>query len=102
MALLFRELADDRHESEVRGRRGPDLRLPVRETGPTIPHDLAHLRTRTRDVAADRQQLARALAALDDARARRDALAVGEALRWQWRGRSVRGRACARSRVPVS
>ena len=26
----------------MRGRKGPDVRLPARETGPTIPHDLAH------------------------------------------------------------
>jgi hypothetical protein len=30
------------------------------------------------------RQLVRAVAALDDARARRDALADGEALRWPW------------------
>ena len=26
----------------MRERRGPDVRLPARETGPTLPHDLVH------------------------------------------------------------
>jgi len=42
MEILFVKLPGNRYEVVVRGRRGPDLRLPAREIGPTIPHDLAH------------------------------------------------------------
>lgn len=42
MDILFTKLAGNRHEIVVRGRRGPDVRLGPRETGPSIPHDLAH------------------------------------------------------------
>lgn len=42
MEMIFRKLADNHHDIEVRGRRGPDIRLPARPTGPTMPHDLVH------------------------------------------------------------
>jgi len=42
MQILFTKLSGHRHAIEVRGRRGPDVRLGPRETGPTLPHDLAH------------------------------------------------------------
>lgn len=43
MEIRFTKLDGNRHEIVVRGRRGaPDIRRPPRETGPTIPHDLAH------------------------------------------------------------
>jgi hypothetical protein len=42
MEILFRKLPGDRHEIEVRRRRGPDVRPPAQPTGPTIPHDLVH------------------------------------------------------------
>lgn len=42
MLILFTKLPGQRHEILVRDRRGPDVRLPARETGPTLPHDLAH------------------------------------------------------------
>lgn len=42
MEILFIKLAHNRHEIVVRGRRGPDICLPARETGPSLPHDLAH------------------------------------------------------------
>jgi hypothetical protein len=42
MEILFRKLADDRHDIVVRSRCGPDIQLPAQPTGPTIPHDLAH------------------------------------------------------------
>lgn len=42
MEILFVKLAGNRHEIIVRGRRGPDVCLPARETGPSIPDDLAH------------------------------------------------------------
>ncbi|MFJ6759447.1 hypothetical protein ACIQNK_31070 [Streptomyces sp. NPDC091273] len=42
MEMIFRKLPDNRHELEVRDRRGPDVRLAARPTGPTMPHDLVH------------------------------------------------------------
>ncbi|WP_405792284.1 hypothetical protein OG753_38880 [Streptomyces sp. NBC_00029] len=42
MEMIFRKLPDDRHELEVRGRRGPDVRLAAQPTGPSMPHDLVH------------------------------------------------------------
>ncbi|HZG05969.1 MAG TPA: hypothetical protein VE546_20730 [Streptomyces sp.] len=42
MEISFHKLPGDRYEIVVRGRRGPDVRLPPRPTGPTIPHDLVH------------------------------------------------------------
>lgn len=42
MLISFTKLPGQRHEIVVRERKGPDVRLPARETGPTIPHDLAH------------------------------------------------------------
>ncbi len=42
MRIDFIKLPGDRHAIEVRERKGPDLRRPPRETGPTLPHDLAH------------------------------------------------------------
>lgn len=42
MEITFIKLPGNRHVIEVRGRAGPDIRRPPRETGPTIPHDLAH------------------------------------------------------------
>gem|GEM_PF-3562038 len=42
MEITFIKLPGNRHAIEVRGRTGPDIRRPPRETGPTIPHDLAH------------------------------------------------------------
>lgn len=42
MRILFTKLPGNRHEIVVRDRRGPDVKLPSRETGPSIPHDLAH------------------------------------------------------------
>lgn len=42
MRIDFIKLAGNRHAIEVRERKGPDVRRPPRETGPTLPHDLAH------------------------------------------------------------
>lgn len=43
MLIVFNKLPEQRHDIIVRQRRqGPDLRRLARETGPTIPHDLAH------------------------------------------------------------
>jgi hypothetical protein len=152
MEMLFTKLPGGRHTIEVRGRKRPDIRLPARETGPTIPHDLAHAaveqalglvdgfwaavergamfegfelvqRGRNRraglkelkrygdaafpaelavswahrvwsgqrvtgrglgECPLNERQLARACAALDEARARWDALQDGETLVWQW------------------
>jgi hypothetical protein len=43
MVILFTKLPGGMHDIVVRDRkRGPDLRRLTRETGPTIPHDLAH------------------------------------------------------------
>jgi hypothetical protein len=152
MKILFTKAAGNRHSIVVRERKGPDIRLPARETGPTIPHDLAHaaveaalgltdgfwaavekgamfegfeLVTRGRNRRAGLKelrrhgdaampaelmvswahrvwsgqrtegrglgpcpltdaQLTRALAALDAARERWDALAEGETLTWSW------------------
>ncbi|MFF5444088.1 hypothetical protein [Streptomyces sp. NPDC012888] len=42
MEMLFHKLPGDRHEILVRGRKGPDVRLPAQPTGPTMPHDLVH------------------------------------------------------------
>lgn len=42
MQIHFTKLPGNRHEITVVGRRGPDVKLPARETGPSIPHDLAH------------------------------------------------------------
>jgi hypothetical protein len=43
MLILFSKLPGERHDIVVRGRaHGPDLRRLPRETGRTIPHDLAH------------------------------------------------------------
>ncbi|MFI8449337.1 hypothetical protein [Streptomyces erythrochromogenes] len=42
MEIIFRKLPDDRHDLEVRDRRGPDVRLMSQATGPTMPHDLVH------------------------------------------------------------
>ncbi|MFJ3499263.1 hypothetical protein [Streptomyces sp. NPDC090135] len=42
MEITFRKLPDDRHEIVVRDREGPDVRLPPRPTGQTLPHDLVH------------------------------------------------------------
>ncbi|WP_405982210.1 hypothetical protein [Streptomyces sp. NBC_00158] len=42
MDISFRKLPGNQHEITVTGRRGPDVRLPARPTGPTLPHDLAH------------------------------------------------------------
>lgn len=42
MRIDFIKLPGNRHAIEVRDRKGPDLRRPPRETGPTLPHDLAH------------------------------------------------------------
>lgn len=42
MKINFTKLSGNRHEIVVRERRGPDIIRPARETGPTIPHDLAH------------------------------------------------------------
>ncbi|MER7730396.1 hypothetical protein ABTX80_05875 [Streptomyces erythrochromogenes] len=42
MDIVFRKLPDDRHDLEVRDRRGPDVRQMSRATGPTMPHDLVH------------------------------------------------------------
>lgn len=40
--MSFRKLPDNRHDLEVRDRRGPDVRLRSQATGPTMPHDLVH------------------------------------------------------------
>ena len=41
--IVFSKLAGNKHSISVKERRrGPDVVLPSRETGPTIPHDLAH------------------------------------------------------------
>jgi hypothetical protein len=40
--IVFTKLHGGRHEILVRDREGPDVRRPSYETGPTIPHDLAH------------------------------------------------------------
>lgn len=42
MIIFFKKLPGNRHEIEVTDRKGPDIVRPARETGPTIPHDLAH------------------------------------------------------------
>ncbi|MFD9517504.1 hypothetical protein [Streptomyces sp. NPDC059979] len=42
MEMIFRKLPEGRHDLEVRGRRGPDVRLTDQSTGPTMPHDLVH------------------------------------------------------------
>ncbi|MGW9071560.1 hypothetical protein ACWGQT_19230 [Streptomyces yangpuensis] len=42
MEIIFRKLPDNRHDLEVRDRRGPDVRLMSQATGPTMPHDLVH------------------------------------------------------------
>ncbi|MFI8323342.1 hypothetical protein [Streptomyces sp. NPDC085529] len=42
MEISFRKLPDHRHEILVRARKGPDVRLPARPVGPTLPHDLVH------------------------------------------------------------
>lgn len=42
MEIVFMKLAGNRHEIVVWGCTGPDAKLPARETGPSIPHDLAH------------------------------------------------------------
>lgn len=156
MEILFTKLAGNRHEITVRGRRGPDVILGPRETGPSIPHDLAHAaveqalglddgfwgaiykgatfdgfkmaakgRHRRSGLKAlrryadatvpaemlvswahrawsgqrvsgrglgksplDEAQRVRAFAALDEARARWEALREGETLTWMWRAGS--------------
>ncbi len=153
MRIVFTKLPHQRHEIVVSERNGPDVRLPARETGPTIPHDLAHaavesalelhdgfwetmakgatfegfemvesgrhrrsgikllerLGPRTLDAEMrvswahrvwsgqrssgrglgacplDERQLAIAKRALDEARARWDALAENESLVWEWK-----------------
>ena len=47
MIIVFTKLPGSRHEILVHSRNGPDVRLPARETGPTIPHDLAHAAVET-------------------------------------------------------
>lgn len=48
MKITFVKHSDNRHSIEVRERRiGPDIRRPPRETGPTLPHDLAHAAVET-------------------------------------------------------
>ncbi|MFI1284201.1 hypothetical protein ACH4U5_26200 [Streptomyces sp. NPDC020858] len=42
MEMIFRRLPEGRHDLEVRGRRGPDVRLTDQSTGPAMPHDLVH------------------------------------------------------------
>lgn len=42
MEICFTKVTNDAHEITVRRSTGPDVRRPPRETGPTIPHDLAH------------------------------------------------------------
>jgi hypothetical protein len=42
MEIHFFKLPGNRHRIEVTGRRGPDIILPARETGPSLPHDLVH------------------------------------------------------------
>ncbi|GAA3226293.1 hypothetical protein GCM10020256_36600 [Streptomyces thermocoprophilus] len=42
MEISFRKLPDNQHEVLVRGRKGPDVRLPAQPVGPTMPHDLVH------------------------------------------------------------
>ncbi|MGZ9928766.1 hypothetical protein ACXNSR_02630 [Streptomyces sp. NC-S4] len=42
MEIVFRKLPDNRHDAEVRDRRGADVRLMYRATGPSMPHDLVH------------------------------------------------------------
>ncbi len=42
MRIDFIKLAGNRHAIEIRERKGPDVWRPPRETGPTLPHDLAH------------------------------------------------------------
>lgn len=42
MEISFRKLPDHQHEILVRARKGPDVRLPARPVGPTLPHDLVH------------------------------------------------------------
>lgn len=43
MLIVFSKLPGNKHAILVKERRrGPDVVLPSRETGPTIPHDLAH------------------------------------------------------------
>ena len=153
MLIVFTRLPGNKHSIVVKDRqRGPDIVLPSRETGPTIPHDLTHAAVeqalgladgfwgaidqgatfpgfephvpgrhrrsglkelRRREGATvpaemavswahriwsrqrvtgrglgspplDAAQIARACAALDAARERWDAVAVGEALTWVW------------------
>jgi len=41
--IVFTKLPENKHSIVAKERRrGPDIALPSRETGPTIPHDLAH------------------------------------------------------------
>lgn len=40
--ICFTKASHDAHEITVRRDAGPDIRRRARETGPTIPHDLAH------------------------------------------------------------
>lgn len=42
MEIIFRKLPDNRHDLEVRDRRGPDVRLMSQATGPSMPHDFVH------------------------------------------------------------
>ncbi|WP_442803351.1 hypothetical protein OG411_16075 [Streptomyces pseudogriseolus] len=42
MEMSFRKLPDNRHEILVRREKGPDVRLPARPAGPSMPHDLVH------------------------------------------------------------
>jgi len=43
LRIRFIKCGGGDHEIQVTGRRrGPDLRRPRRETGPTLPHDLVH------------------------------------------------------------
>lgn len=42
MEIVFRKLPQNRHEIVVSDRKGPDVRLPARETAQVIPHDLVH------------------------------------------------------------
>jgi hypothetical protein len=39
---LFGKLPGDEHDILVRDRKGSDVRLRARPTGPTMPHDLVH------------------------------------------------------------
>ncbi|MEU9548462.1 hypothetical protein AB0D88_05350 [Streptomyces werraensis] len=42
MEMSFRKLPDNQHEILVRRDKGPDVRLPARPAGPSMPHDLVH------------------------------------------------------------